>query len=508
MEIFEGVKVSKNLLEQVLSNPKFTFGFEAEFFIESIGNKLRPIILKNIVDHPYGIGKPLRSLSWADVLNYFQCLRPLITEYESIKSNLNRAYQIARKNKKDDTSELLTAPSKMFSYLKKIYEPHQIMMLLGIYPKNGFVGLTEEQEDDLKKMILRRDVEEITPYRKLNDLTYFIGIDENDLDINFIEDLGTRELAYAYLSKSFSEIFNEPINHTIITMDNKHLTRGYLDWGLSPDKSLIGESEGVIGAELISPVKQIQTGIEQLIETISYMRNPRGPFKGIRFVTTPATGLHINMGIENTHIDYIKLLMLLGDEYIARKFERDQKVTAEPIIKMIKREKKPQNITDILTSMTNRMTASTYDINIVHKYLETNVPMSKYASVNLSKLNSQGFIEFRSIGNRNYHMKIDDIIQTVHRMAVVMQIATDPALYRKEFLTKLYKFILNAAKDSHITISKSHQDAEQALTDSVGMVGHGARGGYGTEAKPYITSPMDGETWVDEYGVDFGSNTQ
>jgi hypothetical protein len=63
---------------------------------------------------------------------------------------------------------------------------------------------------------------------------------------------------------------------------------------------------------------------------------------------------------------------------------------------------------------------------------------AKFRSVNFSKLKN-GYLEFRSIGGHGYHLKYNEITDTISRWISVIDLACDPDASRKEYVKKVAK---------------------------------------------------------------------
>ena len=72
---------------------------------------------------------------------------------------------------------------------------------------------------------------------------------------------------------------------------------------------------------------------------------------------------------------------------------------------------------------------------------------NKYSSVNISKLEKHGYLEFRIAGGENYHLKPRLVEEAILRYITALDIASDPNLYREEYLKKLTS-LFQRAKDN------------------------------------------------------------
>ena len=90
----------------------------------------------------------------------------------------------------------------------------------------------------------------------------------------------------------------------------------------------------------------------------------------------------------------------------------------------------------------------------------------------------------------------DEIRNAVLHMIGMTYVATEPSAYRQEFLKKLYSMVQNSV------------NTKEPIAASVGMIGYGPRGGYGSPIEDEPKTPYDGEEFLTKYGFDPGSDTQ
>ena len=76
---------------------------------------------------------------------------------------------------------------------------------------------------------------------------------------------------------------------------------------------------------------------------------------------------------------------------------------------------------------------------LVKLVLERN---KKDRTINSSKLNSLGFLEFRSIGGENYHKRISEIKYSIKRIMYTLYLASNENIRKKEYYSKLGKIVI------------------------------------------------------------------
>ena len=161
--------------------------------------------------------------------------------------------------------------------------------------------------------------------------------------------------------------------------------------------------------------------------------------------TNESTGLHINVSVPDfsrSKLDYVKLALLLGDEYVLREFDREGNTFAKSALKQVKDNirENPADAKKLLDGMKSGLS------DIASKIIHSGAT-HKYTSINTK----DGYIEFRSPGGDWLDEDIPKIENTLLRFVVALDAAVDPQKYRKEYLTKLYK-LLEPSKDSTDTI--------------------------------------------------------
>jgi hypothetical protein len=154
--------------------------------------------------------------------------------------------------------------------------------------------------------------------------------------------------------------------------------------------------------------------------------------------TNSSTGLHMNISVPDmstAKLDFVKLALLMGDEYVLEKFERLGNYYAKSAMQMVRDRvaQRPEDANKMLEDMKERLNALA--TKVIHSG-ET----SKYTSINTK----DGYVEFRSPGGdwlASYNEDKGNIENTMLRFVVALDAAMDPEKYRKEYLTKLYKLL-------------------------------------------------------------------
>lgn len=205
-------------------------------------------------------------------------------------------------------------------------------------------------------------------------------------------------------------------------------------WVLEPDSS-IESRMGYQGLELITPTPPFS--VPDALEWIDKVFAWAGRY-GCE--TNDSTGFHINVGLPSKttqDLDWIKLVLFLGDRHVLEKFDRQYNSYTKSALDLL---------------LTHVEDASTFPVEAAFNSMRSG--LMKIASQTISRPNTEKYtsvnmkdkyIEFRSAGG-DYMDRKDEIKQTLMRYVQAVAIAADPELYKKEYATKLYKLFKNVRK--------------------------------------------------------------
>ena len=230
-----------------------------------------------------------------------------------------------------------------------------------------------------------------------------------------------------------ADSFKSEIGKPVTASSNYHSAeRNDTDYIVEPDGSLDqpdNSSDG--GLEFISPPMPVDEMFSDMDKIVNWANN-------YGCYTNDSTGLHMNVsvpGMSTAKLDFVKLALLMGDEYVLEKFERLGNYFAKSAMKIVRERvaQRPEDATAMLEQMKNHL--GEMATKIIHSG-ETN----KYTSINTK----EGYIEFRSPGGNwlaSYNEDKGNIENTMLRFVVAMDAALDPEKYRNEYLKKLYKLL-------------------------------------------------------------------
>tara|TARA_B110000503_G_scaffold51124_1_gene82638 strand:- start:2681 stop:6178 length:3498 start_codon:yes stop_codon:yes gene_type:complete len=230
-----------------------------------------------------------------------------------------------------------------------------------------------------------------------------------------------------------ADSFKSEIGKPVTASSNYHSAeRNDTDYIVEPDGSLDqpdNSSDG--GLEFISPPMPVAEMFSDMDKIVNWANN-------YGCYTNKSTGLHMNIsvpGMSTAKLDFVKLALLMGDEYVLEKFERLGNYFAKSAMQTVRERvaQRPEDATAMLEQMKERLNALA--TKVIHSG-ET----SKYTSINTK----DGYVEFRSPGGdwlASYNEDKGNIENTMLRFVVALDAAMDPEKYRNEYLKKLYKLL-------------------------------------------------------------------
>jgi len=244
---------------------------------------------------------------------------------------------------------------------------------------------------------------------------------DDDPEKSSIEQIGTE------FQKSIGKpVLTSRLYHSGIRKNNSYT--------LEPDDTITTENEKDAGIEFISPPMNVQDMLTDLTNVISWAKN-------FGCYTNDSTGLHINVSIKGKdmkNLDYLKLAILLGDEYLLNQFERLTNDNCNSSYQAIvdKLQKNPDMAQTLLNASKSNFD---YHLNIYGS--QCFKQFNKYVSINVKP----EYVEFRSPGGNWLNKDLGKLISTMMRCIVALDAALDPAKYRKEYLKKIRSLFLNFA---------------------------------------------------------------
>jgi 8-oxo-dGTP pyrophosphatase MutT (NUDIX family) len=283
-------------------------------------------------------------------------------------------------------------------------------------------------------------------YREENQESYDESdwLDDEDLDrMSSIENaysmnwphwttVGNGEGSIEEVADSFSEAVGRPVQASS-SYHSSRVERPSVKnphYIVEPDSSLDPDDNNDQGLEFVSPPLPIE-------ELLSDLNKVKAWADRTGCYTNDSTGLHINVSVPGwtggtDQLDYVKLALLLGDEFVLDSFGRAGNTYAKSAMGKIQSmvRQNPNSAQELMDRMKSGMD------QLASKVIHSR-STDKYTSINVKN----GYIEFRSPGGDWLNDNFKEIDNTLRRFTVALSAAVDPEMYRQEYLKKLYKLL-------------------------------------------------------------------
>ena len=217
----------------------------------------------------------------------------------------------------------------------------------------------------------------------------------------------------------------------------RSVRRDDVTWIIERDGSLQPSSTNDMAVEIISPPMPLLDCLQKMEKFFDWAKDNDA-------YANQSTGFHMGVSLpyRGGDVDYLKLALFLGDQYVLNEFGREANDTCSSALEKIRLKignNVDKTVSDTMALMKGNL------LELAHRSLRIqNSGFGKYTSIN-PKRDDLGkrlkYIEFRSAGNEDYFKDISKLKNTLLRYAQAMQIAGDPAAYRNEYAKKLYKLI-------------------------------------------------------------------
>lgn len=265
-------------------------------------------------------------------------------------------------------------------------------------------------------------------YRYMTDIYNEFGSD-NDVYWPYTRQVGGDE-DIENVAESFSDAIGRPCNAS----SDYHGVRKKGEYTVEPDGSLDPDDSDDTGLEFVSPPLPLTELVADLSDVINWAAS-------YGCYTNDSTGLHMNVSVpnfSNDKLDYVKLAILMGDEYVLKQFGRQANTYCKSGFQKVLSnigQKSADDVENFLNLMKQGLAKEASDL--IHSgYTD------KYTSINTKT----GYVEFRSPGGNWLDEDIGKLTNTLYRFVVALDAACDPNKYKEEYYKKLYK-LLNAGQD-------------------------------------------------------------
>lgn len=256
------------------------------------------------------------------------------------------------------------------------------------------------------------------------------------------------------VADDFGEAIGRPVNWSRNYHGGRREPGTYV---VEPDGSLDADNPGDSGLEFVSP----PLPIDELISDLNKVKDWAGR---TGCYTNSSTGLHINISVPDyslDKLDYVKLALLMGDEYVLEQFGRASNHYAKAAMGKIRDRLRldPDLAPQIMDKMRGHM--EDFATKAIHSG-----QTDKYTSINTKT----GYIEFRSPGGDWLDANFDKIENTLLRFTVALSAATNPDAYRQEYLKKLYKLLEGSRQSSGLDVLQLFANYSAGELDKAALI--------------------------------------
>lgn len=296
--------------------------------------------------------------------------------------------------------------------------------------------LYEEALDDYRDDFFNRDMDDLEAewlqeegYHSMQD----VANDYGNTSWPYMAETGNGGEDISAIADEFENIIDRRVKWS---SSYHSANRNDTDYIVEPDGSLDPDDQRDGGLEFVSPPLPLNEILSDLRKVVAWCRD-RGNY------TNDSTGLHMNVSVPGyslDKLDYVKLALFLGDEYVLKEFGRESNTYCKSALSKIRKEINDENRQAVLTKLSQAL--NTTASKTIHGGIT-----DKYTSINTKS----NYIEFRSPGGDWLNTDIDKLENTLLRFVVALNIAIDPDAYKQEYAKKLYK-LLSPAEDGTNTL--------------------------------------------------------
>ena len=209
-------------------------------------------------------------------------------------------------------------------------------------------------------------------------------------------------------------------------------TKNMTDWYIEPDGSLEADNSEDASVEIVSPPMPA-------MEAVGALKSFYGLSQQLKLYTNSTTGLHINVSIPGK-LDVLKLATFLGDQYVLKYFGREENNYAKSAEKQIAQRAATSGAVKIEPQKSKKPNPVGQQRTTVSLDMKKLNAIAKDATQgHTDSISNNGkYFSFRHAGG-NYLADLPGIYNSVGRFIRAMIIASDPTLYRQEYLAKVAK---------------------------------------------------------------------
>ena len=263
-----------------------------------------------------------------------------------------------------------------------------------------------------------------------DDGTDFEYDDNDDSDYEYYD------RKYDAASNKLKSVLKSKMGSKVVVFNDYHQYTKSLDrWYIEPDGSLSPNQREDAALEVVGPPEPPSKALDSLKKFF-------GIAEQFKFYSNNSTGLHINVSLPKD-LDVLKLAVFTGDQYVLKKFGRENNGYASGVMKNLTKS-------DFSDSVTKSDMSTEIKLATVQK-IARDISRSHTASISFNG----NYVSFRHTGG-DYLKDHQDIVNVVGRFVRAMVIACDPTAYRNEYLAAVAKLVAPAMDSTSLeaTIEK------------------------------------------------------
>lgn len=298
----------------------------------------------------------------------------------------------------------------------------------------------EEAIGNLKNWLEDRGLEMMSNWVKRYDLTWPHWIQPDDSHMRNYEDI----------TDSFKQVVGMDVDYATEYHKGDRPPGTYI---IEPDSSIKPDKKNTedFGLEFISPPLPLDDAIDQIYKVKQWAQEGNA-------YTNATTGLHMNIslpGYNLDNLDFIKLVLFLGDEWLLEQFKRTSNEYARSSITFIN-----QKVTDNIEVLPQALAKMRQGFN----NLASKLIHQGFSQKTLSVSVLADRVEFRAPGNDWLQMNIDNVVDTLYRCVDALDMALKPEREKREYSAKLYK-VLSPSNPDAIKLFVDYQKGELTRQD-------------------------------------------
>jgi hypothetical protein len=457
VDLFE-INMSPGGLKSALKNIDARVGMEFEMVVPSVGGDLTDDTPVMNMDDDVDAGSIRDIIAFFDDGDYN---RGMINDFEQqLRQDFSEWLSETFDSRWEADKETF-----VYDHLRDHMDVEDVAVLLGLDP-DDIDGLTRAQVEEVTEQVIAEYGELLSNIRDRAQEEFFS--DTEDLEDEWLSETGL--LYMSEVQNAYSNLISWPFWDVKESDKEESIREIALDF-----MTALGDSSVAYGVSYHGPYKKFSAK-RQWVDIGSqkpndcYTVEPDGSLEpdddelGLEFVSHPQpvaemikdldlvkiwaknagaktghdlkTGLHMNVsipGYNDNKLDFVKLALLVGDQYVLKKFGRSASTYAASALQMVQDRIRTltadqiQGLFDQMRSGLNQFASKSIRDSSTGKY---------------SSIHPKGqYIEFRGPGGNWLKEDTDTLVSTMMRFIVALDAAMDPDKYRKEYLSKLRRML-------------------------------------------------------------------